>query len=66
MGFLDTILKGFLGNKNEKDLKEVKKVVEKIKKLSQLLENFPMMDLEKRPENFNKKFRMLQQMCVSR
>ncbi|MEW7304679.1 preprotein translocase subunit SecA [Elizabethkingia anophelis] len=32
MGFLDTILKGFLGNKNEKDLKEVKKVVEKIKK----------------------------------
>ncbi|RQP09631.1 MAG: preprotein translocase subunit SecA [Chryseobacterium sp.] len=32
MSFLDTILKGFLGNKNEKDLKEVRKVVEKVKK----------------------------------
>ncbi|WP_018674705.1 preprotein translocase subunit SecA [Riemerella columbina] len=31
MSFLNTILKGFLGNKNEKDLKEVKKVVAKIK-----------------------------------
>jgi len=32
MGFLDTILKSFLGNKNEKDLQTVKKVVERIKK----------------------------------
>ena len=32
MSFLDTILKGFLGDKNAKDLKEIKKVVEKIKK----------------------------------
>ena len=29
MGFLDQVLKGFLGDKNAKDLKEVKKVVAK-------------------------------------
>jgi hypothetical protein len=32
MGFLDTVLKSFLGDKNAKDLKEIKKVVDKIKK----------------------------------
>jgi len=37
MSFLDSILKGFLGNKNEKDLKEVKKVVDKIKKVEPLI-----------------------------
>ncbi len=31
MSFLDKVLKGFLGDKNAKDLKEVKKVVAKIK-----------------------------------
>ena len=31
MGFIDQVLKGFLGDKNAKDLKEVKKVVAKIK-----------------------------------
>lgn len=31
MGFIDTVLKGFLGDKNATDLKEVKKVVQKIK-----------------------------------
>ncbi len=31
MSFLDQVLKGFLGDKNAKDLKEVKKVVAKIK-----------------------------------
>ncbi len=31
MSFLDKVLKGFLGDKNAKDLKEVKKVVTKIK-----------------------------------
>ena len=30
MSFLNKILKGFLGDKNQKDLQEVKKVVEKI------------------------------------
>jgi preprotein translocase subunit SecA len=33
MGFLDTVLKSFLGDKNAKDLKEIKKVVDKIKKV---------------------------------
>ena len=31
MGFIDKVLKGFLGDKNQTDLKEVKKVVAKIK-----------------------------------
>src|SRR5690606_33294533 len=31
MGFIDKVLKGFLGDKNATDLKEVKKVVLKIK-----------------------------------
>ena len=31
MGFIDKVLKGFLGDKNLSDLKEVKKVVNKIK-----------------------------------
>ena len=31
MGFIDRVLKGFLGDKNQTDLKEVKKVVAKIK-----------------------------------
>jgi len=31
MGFIDKVLKGFLGDKNATDLKEVKKVVQKIK-----------------------------------
>ncbi|MBW8362593.1 MAG: preprotein translocase subunit SecA [Kaistella sp.] len=31
MGFIDKVLKGFLGDKNASDLKEVKKVVNKIK-----------------------------------
>lgn len=33
MSFLNQILKGFLGDKNQKDLKEVRKVVEKIVKI---------------------------------
>lgn len=32
MSFLNKVLKGFLGDKNAKDLKEIKKVVERIKK----------------------------------
>ena len=31
MGFIDKVLKGFLGDKNATDLKEVKKVLIKIK-----------------------------------
>jgi len=37
MSFLDSVLKGFLGNKNEKDLKEVRKIVDKIKKVEPLI-----------------------------
>ena len=38
MGFLDTVLKSFLGDKNAKDLKEIKKVVDKVKKAEPAIE----------------------------
>ena len=35
MGFLDKILKGFLGDKNEKDVRELRKFVDQVLKAEQ-------------------------------
>ncbi|QCX53186.1 preprotein translocase subunit SecA [Elizabethkingia sp. JS20170427COW] len=57
MGFLDTILKGFLGNKNEKDLKEVKKVVEKIKKVEPAIGELSDDGLREKTQEFQQKIK---------
>ncbi len=55
MSFLDTILKGFLGDKNAKDLKEIKKVVEKIKKVEPAIGKLSDEELRGKTQEFKQK-----------
>ena len=55
MSFLDTILKGFLGDKNAKDLKEIKKVVEKIKKVEPAIGQLSDEELRGKTQEFKQK-----------
>lgn len=57
MGFLDTILKGFLGNKNEKDLQKVRKVVEKIKKAEEAIGKLTNDGLREKTDEFRNKIK---------
>jgi len=55
MSFLDSVLRGFLGNKNEKDLKEVKKIVDKIRKIEPLISELSDDGLRGKTEEFKQK-----------
>jgi preprotein translocase subunit SecA len=55
MGFLDTVLKSFLGDKNAKDLKEIKKVVDKIKKVEPAIEQLSDDELRGKTQEFKEK-----------
>ncbi len=55
MGFLDTVLKSFLGDKNAKDLKEIKKVVDKIKKAEPAIAQLSDDGLREKTQEFKKK-----------
>ncbi|MDY3537329.1 preprotein translocase subunit SecA [Riemerella anatipestifer] len=57
MSFLNTILKSFLGNKNEKDLKEVKKVVAKIKAVEPEVGKLSDDGLRQKTEEFQNKIK---------
>jgi preprotein translocase subunit SecA len=59
MGFLDTVLKSFLGDKNAKDLKEIKKVVDKIKKAEPAIEQLSDDELRGKLKNSKKKLQQL-------
>ena len=55
MGFLDTVLKSFLGDKNAKDLKEIKKVVDKIKKAEPAIAQLSDDELRGKTHEFKQK-----------
>ena len=55
MGFLDTVLKSFLGDKNAKDLKEIKKVVDKVKKAEPAIEQLSDDELRGKTQEFKEK-----------
>ena len=55
MGFLDTVLKSFLGDKNAKDLKEIKKVVDEIKKAEPAIAQLSDDELRGKTHEFKQK-----------
>ncbi|SDD86300.1 preprotein translocase subunit SecA [Riemerella columbipharyngis] len=57
MSFFNTILKGFLGNKNEKDLKEVRKIVAKIKAFEPKIEQLSDQELRQKTIEFQDKIK---------
>ncbi|MDO4224496.1 MAG: preprotein translocase subunit SecA [Bergeyella zoohelcum] len=57
MSFLDRILKGFLGDKNAKDLKEVKKVVAKIKAVEPQIAELSDDGLRQKTHEFKQKLK---------
>ncbi|MBP7173169.1 MAG: preprotein translocase subunit SecA [Cloacibacterium sp.] len=57
MSFLNKILKGFLGDKNQKDLQEVKKVVEKIKKAEPGIQQLSDDALRQKTQEFKDKIK---------
>lgn len=57
MSFLDKILKGFLGDKNAKDLKEVKKVVAKIKIVEPSIQSLTDEGLREKTAEFKQKIK---------
>ena len=57
MGFIDQVLKGFLGDKNAKDLKEVKKVVAKIKAAESGIESLSDDGLRDKTAEFKSKIK---------
>ena len=57
MGFIDQVLKGFLGDKNVKDLKEVKKVVAKIKATEPSIETLSDDGLRDKTAEFKNKIK---------
>lgn len=57
MSFLNTVLKGFLGDKNAKDLKEVSKVVEKIKKAEPEITSLSDDELRNKTAEFQEKIK---------
>lgn len=57
MSFLDKVLKGFLGDKNAKDLKEVKKVVAKIKSVEPSIQALSDDGLREKTAEFKQKLK---------
>lgn len=57
MGFLDKILKSFLGNKNEKDVKELRKIVEQILEAEKDIEKLSIDELRAKTEELKNKIR---------
>ena len=57
MSFLDQVLKGFLGDKNAKDLKEVKKVVAKIKTVEPAVQQLTDDGLRQKTAEFKEKIK---------
>ena len=55
MGFIDKVLKGFLGDKNTTDLKEVKEVVAKIKAVEPKIQELTDDGLRDKPAVFKEK-----------
>lgn len=55
MSFLNKVLKGFLGDKNAKDLKEIKKVVDLIKKTEPAIAELSDDELRGKTEEFKQK-----------
>ena len=64
MGFIDQVLKGFLGDKNAKDLKEVKKVVAKIKAAESSVENLSDDGLREKTAEFKSKIKAASSTCI--
>ncbi len=58
MSFLDQVLKGFLGDKNAKDLKEVKKVVAKIKAVESSIQELSDDGLRQKTNEFKEKIKL--------
>lgn len=57
MGFIDKVLKGFLGDKNASDLKEVKKVVNKIKVVEPKIQELSDDGLREKTAEFKEKLK---------
>ncbi|MGZ5263700.1 MAG: preprotein translocase subunit SecA, partial [Kaistella sp.] len=57
MGFIDKVLKGFLGDKNTTDLKEVKKVVGKIKAVEPKIQELTDDGLRSKTAEFKEKLK---------
>lgn len=57
MSFLNTVLKSFLGDKNQKDLKEVKKVVTKIKAAEPAIRELTDDELRNKTTEFKEKIK---------
>ena len=57
MGFIDKVLKGFLGDKNATDLKEVKKVVAKIKAVEPKIQELTDDGLREKTAEFKEKIK---------
>lgn len=57
MSFLNTVLKSFLGDKNQKDLKEVKKVVTKIKAAEPAIQELTDDELRNKTTEFKEKIK---------
>ena len=57
MGFIDKVLKGFLGDKNTTDLKEVKKVVGKIKAVEPKIQELTDDGLRTKTAEFKEKLK---------
>ena len=57
MGFIDKVLKGFLGDKNATDLKEVKKVVTKIKTVEPKIQELSDDGLREKTAEFKEKIK---------
>ncbi|MCG2793481.1 MAG: preprotein translocase subunit SecA [Weeksellaceae bacterium] len=57
MSFLNTVLKSFLGDKNEKDLKEVKKVVTKVKAVETGIQELADDELRDKTAEFKEKIK---------
>ncbi|TXF75960.1 preprotein translocase subunit SecA [Chryseobacterium sp.] len=57
MGFIDKVLKGFLGDKNASDLKEVKKVVNKIKAVEPAIQELSDDGLREKTAEFKEKLK---------
>ena len=57
MGFIDKVLKGFLGDKNTTDLKEVKKVVAKIKAVEPKIQELTDDGLREKTAEFKEKIK---------
>jgi preprotein translocase subunit SecA len=57
MGFLDSVLKVFIGDKSEKDIKAIKPIVEKIKALEKDFEQLSLDQLRQKTSDFKAKIK---------